>query len=75
METMKVDTIPFNLISIEYTQLDMGTDIEPLQKWKKAHWDFLQVQLKIQQKTYWLFVRDIKPFGQKTININNVYKK
>ncbi|WP_273567564.1 ASCH domain-containing protein [Maribacter halichondriae] len=36
----KVDTIPFNQISKEYAELDMGTKIEPLKKWKKAHWDF-----------------------------------
>lgn len=40
IETKKVDTIPFNKISIDYAELDMGTDIEPLEKWKKAHWEF-----------------------------------
>ncbi len=24
----------------------MGTDIEPLKKWKKAHWDFFENFLK-----------------------------
>lgn len=40
IETKKVDTIPFNEVSKEYAALDMGTDIEPLEKWKKAHWTF-----------------------------------
>lgn len=40
IEIKKVDTIPFYQISREYAAMDMGTDIEPLQKWKKAHWDF-----------------------------------
>jgi len=35
-----VDTIPFNKISKAYAKLDMGTAIEPLKKWKKAHWGF-----------------------------------
>jgi len=42
IENMRVDTIPFNKISKEYAELDMGTDIEPLKKWKKAHWDFFE---------------------------------
>ena len=40
IEIIKVDTIPFNKISKDYAALDMGTIIEPLKKWKKAHWDF-----------------------------------
>ncbi len=40
IEIKKVDTIPFNQISKDYAELDMGTNIEPLKKWKKAHWDF-----------------------------------
>ena len=40
IETKRVDTIPFNQISKEYAEMDMGTTIEPLKKWKKAHWDF-----------------------------------
>jgi uncharacterized protein YhfF len=40
IEIKKIDTIPFNQISKEYAELDMGTKIEPLKKWKKAHWDF-----------------------------------
>lgn len=40
IETKKVDTIPFNQISMAYAELDMGTKTEPLKKWKKAHWDF-----------------------------------
>ena len=46
IENVSVDTIPFNKISREYAQLDMGTDIEPLEKWKKAHWDFFDNFLK-----------------------------
>ncbi|SDE91298.1 Uncharacterized protein YhfF [Pricia antarctica] len=40
IETIKVDTIPFHQISAAYAEMDMGTTIEPLKKWKKAHWDF-----------------------------------
>jgi uncharacterized protein YhfF len=40
IEIKKVDTIPFNKISTEEAEMDMGTDIEPLKKWKTAHWDF-----------------------------------
>ncbi len=40
IETTKVDTIPFNKISVAYAELDMGTTVEPLKKWQKAHWDF-----------------------------------
>lgn len=40
IETKKVDTIAFNKVSKEYAILDMGTAIEPLKKWKKAHWEF-----------------------------------
>ncbi len=46
IENVSVDTIPFNRISKEYAELDMGTDIEPLKKWKKAHWDFFESFLK-----------------------------
>ena len=46
IEIKKVDTIPFNQISEDYAKLDMGTDIEPLKKWKKAHWEFFQSALK-----------------------------
>jgi len=46
IENISVDTIPFNEISKEYAQFDMGTDIEPLEKWKKAHWDFFENFLK-----------------------------
>ena len=42
IEITKVDTIPFNQLSESLASLDMGTDIEPLQKWRKAHWDFFQ---------------------------------
>ncbi len=40
IEIKKVDTIPFNEISKDYAEMDMGTKIEPLKKWKKAHWKF-----------------------------------
>ncbi|WP_435622915.1 ASCH domain-containing protein [Flagellimonas sp.] len=46
IENVSVDTIPFNKISEEYAKLDMGTNIEPLKKWKKAHWDFFESFLK-----------------------------
>lgn len=42
IKNIKVGTIPFNKISKEYAELDMGTAIEPLKKWKKAHWDFFE---------------------------------
>ncbi|WP_027127243.1 ASCH domain-containing protein [Gelidibacter mesophilus] len=44
--TKSVDTIPFNEISKEYAELDMGTDVDPLKKWKKAHWDFFENFMK-----------------------------
>jgi len=44
--TKSVDTIPFNEISKDYAELDMGTDIEPLKKWKKAHWEFFENFMK-----------------------------
>ena len=46
IENTSVDTIPFNKISKDYAALDMGTDIEPLEKWKKAHWDFFEIFLE-----------------------------
>ncbi|MEO1547667.1 MAG: ASCH domain-containing protein [Bacteroidota bacterium] len=46
IENTQVDTIPFNQVSKEYAQLDMGTDVEPLEKWRKAHWDFFESFLK-----------------------------
>jgi uncharacterized protein YhfF len=42
IENKSVDTIPFNKISQDYAELDMGTEIEALKKWKKAHWDFFE---------------------------------
>lgn len=42
IENVSVDTVPFNKISKDYAELDIGNDIEPLQKWKKAHWDFFE---------------------------------
>lgn len=46
IENTRVDTIPFNEISKEYAEMDMGTDTQPLEKWKKAHWDFFESFLK-----------------------------
>jgi len=46
IENISVDTIPFNKISTAYAELDMGTDVDPLEKWKKAHWDFFESFLK-----------------------------
>lgn len=40
IEIRKVDTIPFKRISETYAAMDMGTEVEPLKKWKKAHWEF-----------------------------------
>jgi uncharacterized protein YhfF len=45
IEITKVDTVPFLQIAKEYAELDMGTEIEPLKKWKKAHWDFFKSTL------------------------------
>lgn len=42
IENVSAHTIPFNKISKEYAEIDMGTDIEPLEKWKKAHWEFFE---------------------------------
>lgn len=46
IENKSVDIVPFNKISKEYAQADMGTDIEPLKKWKKAHWNFFKTILE-----------------------------
>ena len=40
IEVKKVDTIAFNQLPEVFAAMDMGTNIEPLKKWKKAHWDF-----------------------------------
>lgn len=40
IETITVDIIPFNKVSKDYAEMDMVRNIEPLKKWKKAHWDF-----------------------------------
>lgn len=37
IETKSVDTIPFHKVTHDYAALDMGTAINPLKKWKKAH--------------------------------------
>ncbi|MEO1485936.1 MAG: ASCH domain-containing protein [Bacteroidota bacterium] len=46
IENTQVDTIPFHQVTQEYATLDMGTDVEPLKKWRKAHWDFFEGFLK-----------------------------
>jgi uncharacterized protein YhfF len=46
IENISVDTISFNKISKEYARMDMGTDVDPLKKWQKAHWDFFESFLK-----------------------------
>ena len=46
IKVTKVDTIPFNEISEAYAALDMGTTDDPLNKWKKAHWDFFSSAMK-----------------------------
>lgn len=51
IEIRKVDTIPFNKISKDYASLDMGTSDQPLEKWRKAHWDFFESTLKEHAKT------------------------
>lgn len=50
IKVIKVDTIPFNKISEEYAKIDMGTDIKPLEKWKKAHWTFFKTSLEESNK-------------------------
>ena len=46
IEIKNVDTIPFKKISKTYAEMDMGTTIKPLEKWKKAHWDFFATSLE-----------------------------
>ena len=46
LETIEVDTIPFNQMTAGDASMDMGTKIEPLKKWKKAHWDFFTSIMK-----------------------------
>ncbi len=40
IEITQVDTIPFNQLPKEYAAMDMGTNEEPLEKWRMAHWEF-----------------------------------
>jgi uncharacterized protein YhfF len=42
----QIDTISFDQVTVAYASWDMGTTIEPLTKWKKAHWDFFTTLLK-----------------------------
>jgi len=46
IKNTKVDTIPFKNISKEYAELDMGTNIKPLEEWKKAHWEIFANSLE-----------------------------
>ena len=46
IQNVSIDTIPFNKISKKYAELDLGTNIDPLEKWKKAHWNFFESFLK-----------------------------
>jgi len=46
IKIVQVDTIPFNQIPVTSAELDMGTKIEALKKWKKAHWDFFANTMK-----------------------------
>ena len=50
IQIKKVDTIPFNKISKTYAEKDMGTPIEPLKKWKKAHLDYFTSVLEANGK-------------------------
>lgn len=50
IEIKKVDTISFNQISKEYAAMDMGTTIEPVKKWRKAHWDFFESAMQESEK-------------------------
>ena len=51
IEITKVDTIPFNQITKEYAALDMGTTLQPLNKWKQAHWAFFSNAMEQSGKT------------------------
>ncbi|EDP71696.1 hypothetical protein FBALC1_04392 [Flavobacteriales bacterium ALC-1] len=46
IEVKHVDTIPFNQMPKDFAAMDMGTQIDPLKKWKKAHWDFFESIMK-----------------------------
>ena len=47
IEIKSVAIVPFNEITADYAALDLGTTIEPLEKWKKAHWDFFEEFSKV----------------------------
>lgn len=51
IEITNVYTIPFNQISEKYAKWDMGTEIDALTKWRKAHWDFFEDAMKKSGKT------------------------
>ncbi|RRQ49755.1 ASCH domain-containing protein [Maribacter algicola] len=44
--TVQVDTVPFNQISAAYAAIDMGTEVDALAQWKKAHRAFFQNTLE-----------------------------
>ncbi|UWX55245.1 ASCH domain-containing protein [Maribacter litopenaei] len=46
IEIVQVDTVPFSEISVAYASLDMGTDVDPLVKWKTAHEAFFKSTLE-----------------------------
>lgn len=46
IETVQVDTVPFNQISAAYAAMDMGTKVDALAQWKKAHRVFFQYALE-----------------------------
>ncbi|MGJ8549242.1 inorganic diphosphatase [Winogradskyella wichelsiae] len=51
IKTTKVDTIPFDKITADYAELDMGTNNKPLEKWKEAHWTFFSNTMKQNNRT------------------------
>ncbi len=46
IETVQVDTVPFNQISAAYAAMDIGTEVDALAKWKEAHRAFFQNALE-----------------------------
>ena len=52
IETVQVDTVPFNQISAAYAVLDIGTDVDPLLQWKTAHEAFFKSSLEGNDKKF-----------------------
>ncbi|WP_149275349.1 ASCH domain-containing protein [Pareuzebyella sediminis] len=46
IENVSVDTVPFHKISEKYAAWDMGMDVNPLERWRKAHWAFFKDALQ-----------------------------